>query len=384
MERINVLHIISPSGLAGAEKTTAYTMAEINDRHPDITNELLVVCRTRDETDLSDLFSFLQGVSIPNVRYEVFSRFSLATTRFLFAHIMKNNFHLIHSHGYKGSILAACCKCRFGLPVVATMHGWTGVTWQVRIYEFLEKLCYFFFQRIFIMSRAQLNELKVCGRLPKHIQVVPSGLPQNEFRPISEVRNELGSKDVGGVLRFGFAGRLSGEKGFRIFVDQMRQLLANNSHVRVSIAGAGPEEHLAVALDRESDQVSYLGFEAEVDRFYSQTDVVVIPSLREGMPRVLLESMARGKLVVASDAGGVSELVIPNQTGLIYNKNKPAELGAILNEIVSSGLYAYADMCIQGRIRVEEEYSIKVRGRTVAQAYRELANKYQTIAENCS
>lgn len=120
-----------------------------------------------------------------------------------------------------------------------------------------------------------------------------------------------------------FAGRLEHEKGVMTLLRAAVILKRTGLRFRVRICGTGSARGLLescskkLGLDRE---VSFLGFvplHPDLDRLLAGADLFILPSLSEGVPKVILEAMAKGTPVIASDAGGIPEIVTHGKTGVL-------------------------------------------------------------------
>jgi glycosyltransferase involved in cell wall biosynthesis len=131
-------------------------------------------------------------------------------------------------------------------------------------------------------------------------------------------------------------GRLRAVKDHAFLIRACAQLRDRGVRVDCSIAGDGPErrrlESLIMASSLE-DQVTLLGHvpREQMDSLYDRADVVVLTSRSEGIPLVLMEAMARGKLVLAPAITGIPELVIAGKTGFLY---QPGSIGDFLAELL--------------------------------------------------
>ncbi len=118
-------------------------------------------------------------------------------------------------------------------------------------------------------------------------------------------------------------GRLHAVKDHAFLVRACARLHARNVRFECSIAGDGPERRNLESLIREwglEAQVTLLGHvqREQMDSLYDRADAVVLTSRSEGIPLVLMEAMARGKIVLASAITGIPELVIAGRTGFLY------------------------------------------------------------------
>lgn len=125
-------------------------------------------------------------------------------------------------------------------------------------------------------------------------------------------------------------GRLHAVKDHAFLVRACAQLRDRNVHFECSIAGEGPERSNLESLIRKcgpEKHVSLLGHVArdDMNALYDRADVVVLTSRSEGIPLVLMEAMARGKIVLAPAITGIPELVIDDKTGFLYEPGSLSE-----------------------------------------------------------
>ncbi len=122
-----------------------------------------------------------------------------------------------------------------------------------------------------------------------------------------------------------FAGRLSKEKGIEILLETATQL-PDNYHLL--IAGSGPLEEKVRNLADKKINVHYLGYQSKQNllSLIRGSDLLIQPSLEEGMSSTLLEAMACGTCILASNIEGISEIVENNKNGLLVEPNNRDEL----------------------------------------------------------
>ena len=169
-----------------------------------------------------------------------------------------------------------------------------------------------------------------------------------------------------------FAGRLSKEKGIEILLETASQL-PNNYHLL--IAGSGPLEEKVRKLSDEKTNLHYLGYQSKQNMLslIRGSDLLIQPSLEEGISSTLLEAMACGTCVLGSDIEGISEVIENNKTGLLVEPNNSDEL---LNKI----LYLLPkkekrlSMANEGLERVKK-YDWKIVGKLYLNFYESLLNK---------
>ncbi|MBI3268666.1 MAG: glycosyltransferase [Planctomycetes bacterium] len=153
-------------------------------------------------------------------------------------------------------------------------------------------------------------------------------------------------------------GRLSRQKGLVHLLAAMDRVITVEPAARLLLVGKGEEEqHLRAAVpERARGRVEFLGWRPDVPAILQAAEALVLPSLWEGMPNVVLEAMAAARPVVASAVGGAVDLVRDGETGLLVPPADPASLGDAILRLLAEPARARA-MGVAGRERARREYS---------------------------
>ncbi|MBN1992339.1 MAG: glycosyltransferase family 4 protein [Anaerolineae bacterium] len=199
-------------------------------------------------------------------------------------------------------------------------------------------------------------------QIPVH--VIPNGVDAAHFHPLPHILHQEST------IRVLFVGRLVYQKGLDILL-QALALIPPHIPLSLEIVGDGdarPElEQTANKLDYP---IHFSGWRArsELPARYQTADIFVLPSRDEGMPNVVLEAMACGLPVVATQIAGNEELVQEGETGLLVPPETPAALAQALIKLITNDRLRQR-MGLAGRQRVEEQYTWQ----SVAKAYLTLA-----------
>ncbi|MFH1417239.1 MAG: glycosyltransferase [Planctomycetota bacterium] len=152
--------------------------------------------------------------------------------------------------------------------------------------------------------------------------------------------------------------RLSYEKGIDTLIDAAAILRETHPGARVVVAGDGPDQgELEERIRRRgvSDMVRLAGFHADVWPVFWAADVVCMPSKSEGMPNVLLEAMAAGCPVVATNVGGVPEAISSGENGLLVEPENAAALASALASLIDDAPMAQR-LAREARRTVEQRF----------------------------
>lgn len=140
-----------------------------------------------------------------------------------------------------------------------------------------------------------------------------------------------------------YTGRLSHEKGVEYLLYSARLLLDREVLVRLFICGDGPErgrlEDLCKDLKLENHVkfLGYVSYDGGLDRIYDECDIFVLPSISEGVPKVLLEAMAKGVPVIATRTGGIPDIIEDMHSGILVPPGSPEAITRAVELLLRDG-----------------------------------------------
>jgi len=180
--------------------------------------------------------------------------------------------------------------------------------------------------------------LKEIKREPSDCPVIYNWTATNELLEVGKNRNYVNKK----LLTILFMGWVDKEKGVFELIEAVKKLKEdNNNSFKLIIAGKGKDlEKIRkyTEVHELSDIISFpgwVGLEERVDLF-NNSDVLILPSYVEGMPNVVIEAMATGMPVIASDVGTVSEMISSEINGLIIRPQSSKEIYKALNTLIQN------------------------------------------------
>jgi glycosyltransferase involved in cell wall biosynthesis len=225
------------------------------------------------------------------------------------------------------SLQAGIAAREANLPFVVTVHGvmarrgLLADSLQEAYLRTLGALVFKLATRVVCVSKADVGEITRMGCLREKIRVVPNAVDTRSFTP------EKGRRRRGEIL---WVGRFVPEKGLRYLLSAFRKVLEKRD-ATLRLVGDGPEagriKQLASDLDMK-DKVLFEGRvgKEEVARFMAEASIFVLPSIKEGLPKVLLQAMASELPVAASRIPGVSGIIAEGQTGLLFVPRDPQDI----------------------------------------------------------
>ena len=230
--------------------------------------------------------------------------------------------------GYKPDILGWWAARQAGIPAVSVSHGWTSATWKVRVNETCDRLVIRWMDAVVCVSLAQADKVKRAGVQESRIAVIQNAVGEEAFAPAdtayARTLRDLFRSSPRWIV--GAAGRLSPEKGFGDLVEAAAIVVRSRPDVGFVVFGDGPlraqlaERIAALGL---TDRFILAGFRDDVAKFLPHLDLLVLPSLTEGLPVILLEAFAAGTPVVATSVGGIPEVVEERVSGSLVEPGQP-------------------------------------------------------------
>ena len=215
-------------------------------------------------------------------------------------------------------LIGVVAKTLFGIPVIVSIRG--DAEYRLDRYRQSRLLSPFVFRRAdrlavqtatlgdeLVQAFERAGRSRAAEALRAKLIVVPNGIS------IPPPREGMGQ----GVL---YVGRLIKSKGVDLLLDAMRDCPGE----RLTIVGDGPERRALEEHARGNPNVTFTGMvdTAEVDRYLAGAGVLVLPSLEEGLPNVVLEAMALGVPVIATRIGGIPDLIAHGETGWLIEPGK--------------------------------------------------------------
>ena len=240
-------------------------------------------------------------------------RFDPGTARALSDQLRPGGLRVLHAHDYKSAFYAWLANRDHRVPMVATLHGWVEGSRSLRIYNRLELALLRRFDAIVVVAAEQVERLCRAGLPRARIHQVDNAIEPPATSDASgsdRLRHELQLADAGFI--FGAVSRLSAEKNLAQLLDAFQPLALASPGARLLVVGDGQEREALRARCRELSldaQVRFVGNRSDMDAIYPLLDCLVLPSLTEGMPLVVLEAMTHGVPVGASAVGDVPRLL---------------------------------------------------------------------------
>lgn len=300
--RLRVVFVVAPAPSGGLETVVASLAAGMAER-----GHMIQVVSLLGLDGTCEPFVGLPdaGVDLREIRFPPRSyREEIAAVRQVLA---TGGPALVHTHGFHGNLIGWRAARRAGMPVVATVHGYTGGSLKGRAYDWFDRRVLRYADAVVPVSTPLQTLLEGAGVPSRRMTLIRNARPGTQT-PLDRAaaRAALGLPHDGLIV--GWVGRLSYEKGPDQFVDAVARL---PEPWRASVVGTGPmvDALVTTAETVAPGRVTWHGAQPSAGLLLRAFDVVALTSRTEGTPMVVLEAMAAGVPVVATRVGGVADLL---------------------------------------------------------------------------
>jgi glycosyltransferase involved in cell wall biosynthesis len=253
---------------------------------------------------------------------------------------------VVHTHmakaGTVGRLAAHMCGVRL---IVHTyhghvFHGYFSPT-KTRVFLTIERALGLLTDRVIVVGDGQREEIASYGVAARQkLVAIPLGLELVQFLDAEQVRGQL-RRELGiapDVPLIGIVARLVPIKAHEVFFLAAKRVRAALPRAQFVVIGDGERRAELETLAAEmglSDAVRFLGWRSDLKRVYADLDVVALSSRNEGSPVALIEALASARPVVSTAVGGVAEVVLDGETGLLVPPGDPAAFAESLVKLLN-------------------------------------------------
>lgn len=353
---MRVFQFITPSRIGGAEMHVLALCRHLGARGHDVT----AICpHGRPFTERLRA----EGIKLWSPR--TWGKGDVPTVLRLALRLRRERVEVLHTHLSTASLIGSLAGRCAGVPAVATVHGLNRST------------CFTRAHRIIAVSDAVRRHLAAQGVPASRMRLIYDGVDIQRYpnAPAPQaLRARLGVGPDDALI--GAVGRLAPEKG-QTHLLAAAAILIQREHlpVRVLLVGEGRERAALEQAARQAgiaQRVIFAGFQRDAVPYQAASDILCVPSLKEGLSLSAIEAMALGKPVVGARTGGIPEVVVPGETGLLVEPGDPEALAAALARLVREPLTAHR-MGEAGRQRAAQVFSLDRMVEEIEEVYREVA-----------
>jgi len=351
-----ILHLIASDSIGGPEKQLLHHARDTRDADYEV-----ILGSFQDGPQPSELLSVASRYGIETVSVPGGIRPGLMDD--LTSYLRTADIDLLCTHGYKANVVGHFAAKHADVAWVPFVRDFTAETWQVTLYQRLERSLLVRSPWVVCISPAQARELGRLRRGRRAPLVIQNAVLAPRETGLLQVpapsREELGFS--GRTFVFGAAGRFSREKGHRVLLDAFAMLhrMLPGQPMKLLLLGEGREENALRSQARRlgiEPHVCFAGFQRRSAAWMKVMNCLVQPSLTDGTPNSVLEAMLLGIPVIATDTGGIPDVVDDGETGLLVEPDSALELAKAMKKMVRSSTLRN-HLASEAKYRVAQEFS---------------------------
>ena len=359
MPRIKIIYFLNSISYGGVEKHVIDIINNIDQKK----FRPFLVC---PEDVLPGLTKKLHKTDVELHSIRIRSYFDFKEIAKFLSLIKKIKPEIVHAHLYFAGRFATPLSKMMGVPcIIETGHiveNWRKGYKQ--IFLLLDIISCFFVDNVIAVSNAVKDYFIRYKKVPsKKISVIHNWCELDKFNVDQydeqfQSQKKAAEKIPPDCMIISLIGRLDEQKGHKYLLAALPKVLKKYSNFIVLFIGDGNLKNELISLTKKmniTDKVRFLGFREDIPELISITDIIVLPSLYEGLPLTLIEASAMGKPIIASNVDGTPDIVQDGITGLLFEKEDSEQLAKNLLQLLNDSSYA-ANMGIKGKEFVKNNF----------------------------
>lgn len=370
--RIRVAFCLDNLGVGGTELNAVRTAEHLDKQRIDLR---LVTLQTS-----GPLRARFEAAGVPVIPFPIgglLSSSAVREGRRLTQYLRDSEIDIVHCHDIYTNVFVAPVARVAGVPAVICSRRW----WQSlpdAKYRIANHLAYRSSTRVLANGPAVARSLREGGIGASRVVMIPNFVDERAFAPLSNARRASLRESLAippNALVIGSIARLAPVKDHATLLAAFASLVARHPSLHLVLIGDGP---CRAALEA---QAAMLGVSAEVHfaglvhgdlNMHAMFDIAVLPSLSEGFPNSVVEAMAAGCPVVATDVGGIPDAVMDGETGYLVPTQSPARLAGAL-ELLIEDASLRARMGLAGQARARRHFHVTAVVPALEALYHELS-----------
>jgi len=377
MRKIKIFYLITSTSIGGAEKVLFDLCTGLDKGQYEITvgslkgKGLIAEHLEKQEIEVVS-FGLKEGLGLSGSLTSFFMIFKVARE------LRKRGVDILHTFLFRANLIGRIAA-RFTKRPPILISSLRTMEEEKRYQLFLERITSFMVDKYIAVSEKVKEYAITNSKIPAdRIITIYNGVRPLNNRvdvDLEAMRRALSISPSDRVVMV--IGRLRKEKGHYFLIEAIDELRKKIPEVKLVIVGEGEEEERLKRLVRKlslTDTVVFAGLRRDIPDLLTIGELVVLPSLWEGMPNCLLEAMAAGKPVIATTVGGIPEVVMDGETGILVPPRDSHALTEAMIRILNQGEEARA-MGIKGRKRVEQFFPLQKSLNETEMVYQGMLNR---------
>jgi len=361
--------------MSGVQKAMTDFLIRLDKKKYDIK----VICQNQGELTEVLKRHGIQFIILPELRREINLYYDLKALFKLYSILKDFGFDIVHTHSSKPGILGRWAAKLTGIPgIVHTVQGFAfhefSTRGSVSLYKFIERITGLITSKLIIVNNTDYKFAMNNNLVKKsNIAKVCNGVDCSEFNGEIDVKTKKRSLNIPNSCKVvGSIGRLWKQKAPKNFIKAMPIVLEKCPDTMFLLVGDGPLKDELIELVKKlniQEKVLFMGWRKDINEILKVFDIFVQTSLWEGLSLSIMEAMAAGKPVVASNIKGNNELIEHGKNGFLVNPDNEMDVANRIIDVLNKKSIA-KNFGLVGKERVEKFYNIKTNVEKIENIYK--------------
>ena len=340
MTKKRILHLVSSIGLYGAERVILNLSKEL--KSSEFEPILGVILHKRYPRPKIATVAKTLGIKIVSIN--LMSRFDFLGILKLFKSLKEEKISIVHSHGYKATVLAFIPCLIIKVPLLVTCHLWFSKgDLKLKIYTEMEALIMKYLPAVIGVSEDICKDIIKKGVDLNKVHVIHNGINLDHYQKYSKEETSILFQKLGiqnSDIVIGTIGRLTTQKAHCYLLKAIKYIL-DRKKINIKCVIVGDGKLKARLLEQRNnlnlqDDVFFLGYRKDVINIMERIDIFVLTSIEEGLPMVILEAMALKKAIITTPVGAIRKAITNGKDGLLYNAKDIQKLSQNIIELAAN------------------------------------------------
>ncbi|MEZ4600295.1 MAG: glycosyltransferase [Syntrophotaleaceae bacterium] len=370
MQPVHVMHIRDGRGIFGAERVILALLKNYDRKEFKIS----LLCMKRGDGASNSLIEEARNLGVSVFTVDIKGKLDLSGILKIRRLFQSEKVSIFHSHDFKSDFYGWLASQGLKVQRIATAHGSTRDSLRKKFYLlFNEKVIWRQFHKIITVSKELEADLLDAGLSKKQVVTVRNGLDFSTLEcRLDRIMGSPIPPQCKGRKVFAVIGRLYPDKGHIIFLDAFAKVIGTGKDICALVVGDGPfRTHIEAHVNRLglNQVIHMLGVRSDMGRLYKDIDCLVIPSLREGLPYVLLEAMAMEVNVIATKVGEIPSIIEDGVNGLLVSPGDATGLAKSIESYLEKNEF-HSNWKALGKEKILREFSAESMTRNIESIYR--------------
>ncbi len=343
MAKKKILYLITKGNWGGAQKYVFDLASELEEFE-------VVVAHGKPFGELSEKLkeAGIRTIEITDLERDIDFLGEFWVAKKLWKILKKEKPDVVHLNSSKiGGMGALVCRL-FGIKkIIYTAHGWAfnekRSFWQIWLIKFLSWLTILLCHKTIVVAKKEYKQVIDWPFITKDgIRLIYNGIKPIYFFNREEAQGILEEKigqSLNGNFVIGTISELTKNKGLKYAIDGLEDIVKGNNRVKFIVIGEGEDRgYLEKEIRDEGleDRIFLVGQIEEAGRYLKAFDILLLSSIKEGFPFVLLEAGLAGLPVIATEVGGIPEIIVNNKTGILIEPKEDDDIESAMKELVEN------------------------------------------------